>query len=230
MNVLDIRLPKKDTDFSKMRKYDWDVVIGKIPMRVGVLDGFVHTIGGKWGNNELYAWPRNEEPNYENITPFDSDHIVDWGIEYKENHYYGSTMGESEIRSTGRSIITRNGVPFYTVRGGRRYSMLKASVIIDDLGDAYPINFEFIDYQKQIIGRKIAYKGVICEITNWIEGQGCIIIKPEKELSKEELKDKWGIDDEYEYDGDLKIDIIGYNQLGIIDWYPKASALLESEQ
>lgn len=64
-----IRLIDRDTDISKlkMRQMDWDTVINKKPYFVVLIEGYIHTIGGKYGNNNLWAYPRNEKPSLEFI-------------------------------------------------------------------------------------------------------------------------------------------------------------------
>ena len=38
--------------------------------------------GGKYGNNDLWAYPRYEEPTYKNLIQFDGDPVC-WGIKYE---------------------------------------------------------------------------------------------------------------------------------------------------
>jgi hypothetical protein len=223
--MADIRLPDENTEFSKISRYDWDVVMGKnhdILLQVGRLGGYIHTIGGKWGDNDLYCWPRGEEPTYENVTPFDSNHVVDWGLRHEEHNYWGSRMGDPELDSTAYTVITRNGKDFYSVSGGKGYSIPKALIIMEDIQE-HVIDFNCIDYaSKEIVGRVITYNKVLCKITLWCEGQGCIILEPikDKPMSDQQMAEMLGVDPE-DYDGCLKIDIIGYNHLGVINWYPK---------
>ena len=50
-----IRLIEKDTDISKLNiaKIDWDVVVRDRSYQVVRIDGYVHTIGGKYGENNI---------------------------------------------------------------------------------------------------------------------------------------------------------------------------------
>ena len=61
----EINLIKKDTIIPKVKPLDWDVEIKGRPYYVVRLKGFIHTIGGKWGENEFWAYPRDEEPCYD---------------------------------------------------------------------------------------------------------------------------------------------------------------------
>ena len=74
--MTDIRLIEKDTILPKLYPYDWDVYINDKPYYVVRIEGFVHTIGGKYGENDLWAYPRDEEPTYKNLIEFNCDNPV----------------------------------------------------------------------------------------------------------------------------------------------------------
>lgn len=179
--MTDIKLIKKETNFEelKMRKMDWDVVIGNRPYQVVRIEGYVHTIGGKWGDNNLWAYPRNEEPTYDNLIEFGSDSPVMWGIKFEPHHYMKTKWGETEIRNSGSVTITRNGEDFYTLMGsGRYYGIDKARVLITRI-EEHPLDFNMIDYDKKMIGRKVWWRSQPAIITDWIKGQACVILEPD---------------------------------------------------
>lgn len=179
--MTDIKLISKETNFEelKMRKMDWDVVIGNRPYQVVRIEGYVHTIGGKWGDNNLWAYPRNEEPTYENLIQFGSDSPVMWGIKFEPHHYMKTKWGETEIRYSGTVTITRNGEDFYTLMGGGRYYGIdKARVLITRM-EEHPLNLNIIDYDKKMIGRKVWWRSQPAIITDWIKGQACVILEPD---------------------------------------------------
>ena len=151
---------EKETIIPEYTVIDWDLVVNNVPYSVAHMEGFVHTQGGKWGINDLWAWPRDEKPNYKNLIPFDSDYPVCWGIEYKEcnckrysEHAWGD---ENEITTSCGTWITRNGSPFYFVRGKMEYSLPKAQTLIFRINEG-PINFNRINWSQKLIGRKIWY-------------------------------------------------------------------------
>ena len=75
--MADIRLITKNTNLSHPSKpYDWDVLIDGRPYFVVRMEGYVHSIGGRWGNNDLWAYPRDEAPSYENLIEFSADQPV----------------------------------------------------------------------------------------------------------------------------------------------------------
>ena len=81
----------KETDLSIIKHpLPWDVVIHGRPYYVVKLDGYVHTIGGRWGDNDYWAYPRDEEPSYENLVEFEADDPVCWGITYQPHLYMKS--------------------------------------------------------------------------------------------------------------------------------------------
>lgn len=50
--MYEIKLVDRDTDLSKLKPLDWDVVINNRPYYVVKINGYVHTIGGHWGEND----------------------------------------------------------------------------------------------------------------------------------------------------------------------------------
>ena len=50
-----IRLIDRNTDISKLKMCQmyWDTVINRKPYFVVLIEGYIHTIGGKYGNNNL---------------------------------------------------------------------------------------------------------------------------------------------------------------------------------
>ena len=69
---MDIKLIEKDTNISelKMSKMPWDVEVKGIPYQVVRIEGYVHSIGGRWGENNLWMYPRNENPTYETLIEY----------------------------------------------------------------------------------------------------------------------------------------------------------------
>ena len=57
-----IRLIDRDTDISKlkMRQMDWDTVINRKPYFVVLIEGYIHTIGGKYGIYGLILGTKNQ--------------------------------------------------------------------------------------------------------------------------------------------------------------------------
>lgn len=177
--MTDIKLIKKDTNIYelKMRKVDWDVVMNGKPFQVVRIEGYVHTIGGKYGDNNLWAYPRDEEPSYENLIEFDSEPVL-WGINFNPHHYVKSKWDETEMRYSGSVTITRNGEDFYTLFGGINYGIDKARVLISEIKE-HPLGFNEIDYDTKMIGRKVWWRSQPAVITMWIKGQACVILEPD---------------------------------------------------
>ena len=174
-----IKLINKDTIIPKSSPLDWDLEIKGRPYYVVRLEGFVHTIGGHWGENDFWAYPRDEEPCYENLIEFDSDSPVLWGIEYKPTHYVKCKWGESEIRRGSCLTITRNGKPFDNLYHNEiYYGIDKARVRISDYNE-HPLNLNTIDFDKKMVGRKIWWRSQPAKIKSFIWGQACVVIVPD---------------------------------------------------
>lgn len=171
-----IRLIEKDTDISKLNiaKIDWDVVVRDRSYQVVRIDGYVHTIGGKWGENNLWMYPRDEEPTYDNLVEYQGDGGACWGYKYEPHNYIRSKWEERECFTSGGVMITRNGEDFYFCRTGideARYLMNKI--------DEHPLDLNIYKFDKQMIGRKVWWRSEPAVITHWIEGQACVILEPD---------------------------------------------------
>ena len=182
-----IHLIHEDEDIKELVKnsntFDWDVVINGKPYYIVKIKGYYHTIGGKYGNNDLWAYPRYEEPTYENIIQFNGDPVC-WGIKYEPVNYKYYKFDESRVRSSGNVIITRNGEDFcdISVTNGINYGIDYARCLIVKLREL-PILVESIDFDKKIIGWELSYENKIYEIESYVRGQACVILKPLFEVS-----------------------------------------------
>lgn len=211
MYDLQINLIEEYTDISslKMSKYDWDIVLRGVPYQVVRIEGYIHSIGGKRRINDLWAYPRNEEPTYENLVEYSGDGVC-WGYKYQPYNYIRCKWGESEIFTSGGVMITRNDEDFYFCREG----INKALYLIRNL-DEHPLDLNFIDYDKKMIGKKVWWRSEPGVITSWIKGQACVIIKPdgiEKFTTPAEYADEG---DDYYEDGYVKADIFDNH----INWF-----------
>lgn len=175
----EIKLINKDTVIPKKRPLDWDVIINDIPYYVIRLDGFVHTIGGAFGENDYWAYPRNEEPSYDNLIEYCCTSPVMWGIEYKPTHYTKCKWGECEARNGSILTITRNGKLFDELNcNGINYGIDKARIRIEDYQE-HPLDLNDIDFDKKMIGRKIWWRSQPAKVERFVWGQGCIVLVPD---------------------------------------------------
>lgn len=176
----EIKLIDKDTDFStlKISHMDWDVVINGTPYYVVRIPEYVHAIGGKWGENDLWAYPRGEEPSYETLIEFDMNEPVRWGIICQHRAYIKSKWDETEVRTSSCVMITRNDKPFMDVKGGLNYGIDKARTIIADI-DEHPLELNSIDFDKKCIGMKVWWRSEPAIIESFIKGQAAVILEPD---------------------------------------------------
>lgn len=181
MEEYTIKLVDKNTDLSHVKPLKWDVVIKGRPYYVAHIPGYIHTLRG-WGEPiDLWAWPRDEKPSYKNLIEYDLHNPVAWGIQYIEDRAIKGKWDETEVDASCKTIITRNEKPFYTVRGDKSYSIPRALMLIEEI-QWHPINFNEIDYQNQVIGRKIWYRSQPAIITHYCEGQCCVIAEPDGKM------------------------------------------------
>ena len=209
--MTNIKLIQKDTIITKLYHMDWDVIIDEKPYYVVKIEGFAHTIGGKYGDNNLWAYPRNEEPSYENLIEFDCNNPVSYGIVYTPKNTTRCKWGECESSSHGSVMITRNGEDFYNVGCGINYGIDKARVLIDEIHE-HPLNIDTIDWDKKMIGRKVWWRSEPAIITYYCKGQAAVILNPDgidkfttpAEFREEDVND-------YYCDGDCKTTIFDKN-------------------
>lgn len=199
-----IKLIDRDTDISKLkiRQMGWDTVINGKPYFIVRIVGYVHTIGGKYNNNDLWAYPRDEKPNYENLVQFEGEPVC-WGINYAPYNYARCRHDEFEATTIGNAFITRNGEKFCDVRGG----IERAKCMINDF-NKHPINLHEIDFDKKVIGRKVWWRSEPAVVSSYISKQACVILEPDgikQFTTPAEFADE-GCN--YYCDGDVKADIL----------------------
>ena len=218
--MITIKLLDKYTDLSKveLRKFNWDVQIRDEPYQVWRVEGYYHTIGGRWGNNCYWGCPRGEEPTVDNLVEFNGEACL-WGVEYREHHYYRCKWGETSIEKGRGAMVTRNGEDFYRVAGEMVYSLPKAMSIITDLNeDRPPINFNAYDFKDELLGRKVWYKEEPAIITRYIgQGQCCVILEPDG-FEKFKTPIGWSNYEWSDYAESCKTDIIHNDDIG---WFRK---------
>lgn len=173
-----IKLIKPDTDLTtlKMSRFDWDVVIDDIPYYVVKIDEYYHSISSNEFSDQLWAYPREQEPSYDNLIKFTGRSFVQWGITCTPQ--LKTKYDKTEARVVSGVLITRNNKPFYVVSGDINYGVSKAQSIIGNI-DEHPLELNQIDFDKKMIGRKIWWRSEPGIITSWIPGQACIIIEPD---------------------------------------------------
>ncbi|MBN6186332.1 hypothetical protein JQN58_04945 [Aneurinibacillus sp. BA2021] len=175
-----IKLIDKDTDLSSIGSpFPWDTVVEEQPYDVYQIDGYVHSIGGGWGENCYWACPRGETPTHENLIQF-AGHSVNWGIQLEQHNRIKCKWDEAEALESMRAVITRNGEKFYSVPGRTFDYCYTAAMQIIYRAQEHVIPFHFRDFEKDLIGRKIYYDRVPAIIKSYIKGQGCVMIEPEE--------------------------------------------------
>lgn len=174
----EIKLITEDTDINtlKISKMDWDVEVNGISYQVVRIEGYIHSIGGKWGENNLWMYPRDEKPTYDNLVEYYcNDCGVCWGIKYEPHNYIRTKWDEPECYTSGGATITRNGKDFYFCSGG----IIEAQYLIKDL-DEHPLDLNMHGFAEKMIGRKVWWRSEPAIIKSWIgHGQACVILEPD---------------------------------------------------
>lgn len=206
----DIRLITKDSILPALRHMYWDVVINGVPHYVVKLEGYVHSIGGCYGENDLWAYPRDKAPTYETLIEFDCEYPVSWGIRYEPQNYIKTKWGETEARSSSGVVITRNDKIFCRISGGINHGIDKARVMITEFNE-HPLELNTINFDWKAVGRKVWWRSEPAIVSHYVDGQACVILIPDgidKFTVPAEFADE-GHD--YYEDGFVKADILDRN-------------------
>ena len=220
MEFNDIKLLDENVDFSKIRPYNWDLVIGGVPYYVCRIEGYAHTIsyrGGRETRQCLWCYPRDQKPSLDNVIEYTLKSPVDWGIEFHDGNYIRTKWDETEVLPCPKTIITRNGEHFYTVLGDRDYSIPKAMTLLNDI-EEHPLEFDTIDYDLHMIGRKIWFSGQPGIITRYVRGQCCILVAPDGFDRWMRPAEFWAEEGVYYDEDELKIDCLN-NKYSRVWWF-----------
>jgi len=217
--IQEIKHIHKDTDLKTLQKNKkmakvngWDVHVDDEQWDVWHIKGYNWCIGSRW--DDYWCCPAGEEPTYKNLRGFQG-HVCCWGIRCEEYNYLKSkwSSGDSLERSC-KTVITKNGKPFYTVCGRTmEYALIKAKHVLDIIQE-HSVGFWEKDWKKDLIGREIYYRNepaIIQEV--WSDCN--VYVVPDMD-GKPFSKPAWARDepdywDEYKYG--LKVDIIESNDI-----------------
>ncbi len=187
--VKDSEVPEYETKKEDMIFLDYD-----IPMRAYKIKGYIHTFRNNNGvmyGLDYYICPRNEEPSFDNLQPFDKENWSVWGITTRPSVH----RRKESLTSNYKTVITRNGKVFDDIHGSiMSYALIEAQAYIHKLEEPnLPFNFLEIDFDKKIEGYKCEWKGRPCTIKRYIMGQNCVILDILGEVGDydegEEIKD-----------------------------------------
>lgn len=212
--MTDIKLIDENTDLSNLKRpIGWDLEIKGIPYDIYRVDGYNHTIGGKYGENCFWACATGEKPTHENLIEFNGD-APTWGVTFDRINYVKSKWDETSVEANGACWITRNGKNFYSIPARHMdYGLAKAQYMLVQLIEECPLWLSERNWKENAIGRKIWYENqpaIITRITSdnelWIEPDG---------IGKFKAPASWEDMDFEDYEDGLRTDLLSPN----IDWF-----------
>lgn len=145
----------------KLSRYNWDIVINDIPYYAY----FRNT------DNKIFICPRDEEPNKNNLIIYNLNSPVSWTIT-DNSHPYINSEGYS-VHTVSDFIVNRNGRAFTHC-----YDLLDALKFIKNVPE-HPMDLNFIDFDKKVVGRKIYWRSEPAVITKFNWGIGTVSFKPD---------------------------------------------------
>lgn len=176
----DIKLISDTTDLSKLRIHpvDWDVVVEGKKYNIVRIEGYYHTIGGKWGNNDYWAYPSDEQMSVKNLIEFNASDPISFSIEVHREKWISNKWDESCIDDYVSCFIRRNGEELYHFScSDENYAWHKANLLLVTLKEDLPINIYRRDWEKDLIGRKIYFNDEPAVITRYNKFQ--VFIEPD---------------------------------------------------
>jgi len=168
--MAEIKLIDENTDLSNLRRpLGWDLEIGGNPYDVYNVEGYVHTIGGKWGENSYWACPAGEQPTHKNLIQFEAD-APTWGVTFDRINHIKSKYDETSAECNGKCWITRNGKNFYPIPARYMdYGLASAQHILVKLLEDCPLYLNERTWKEQAVGKKIWYDNqpaIIADVTH----------------------------------------------------------------
>lgn len=204
--MADINLIEKDSDISHAYKTKWDLKVYNEDYDVYRIEGFNHTLGGRWGENCYWTCPAGETPSYENLIQF-SGQAPTWGVFFEETNYTKHKWGEDSVERGATCWITRNGEKFYDVMGrDMAYALSKAQYFLVQLLEECPLNISERDWKEQAVGMKIWYDGEPAVIDHVTSMNNLWIIPIQDEGFK--TPEGWEDEDFEEYKDGLVADLL----------------------
>lgn len=193
---MNCKIPKTNKDLKAASFYNWDAVVGSQELNVYCISGFPHSIGGRMGINELYCCPRGEKLTIDNIMCF-SGNSCKWDVFFESRNYNKNKWDEERIEHNYRCIIYRNSKKFYTLCSyNLEYLMAKSQTLMMNIHE-HAICFHMIDYEKEIINRKILWKQAPCIIISYNLNCNIMIVPDFEEISPEKFLDITKLDRDY---------------------------------
>jgi hypothetical protein len=140
-----------------MSHVGWDVVCYDERYAVYRIDGYNHSIGGKWGENCYWACPMKEKPAYDNLVQF-SGTVCSWGMKVENKNTLKIKWEDTEMRSNYRFVITRNDEDFYSFGANDLdWGLSRARQLLFKVQE-HPIDFNSRAFMLDIRGRKIYWR------------------------------------------------------------------------
>ena len=200
-------------DALNMEFKNWDAEIGGVLYRVVRIKGHVHTVGGRYGACDLWAYPRAEKPTFKNLIQFNAYNPVAWGLTCKPKNYM---CHDNEARNSSIVTVTRNGAKFMTCAArGMNAGIDEARIAISKF-TKHPLCLNSIDYDKNAVGRQIYYRGIPAIITRFLKEQASVMIKADAAIATGPLPIySYEIGVTSNKDNELKVDILDPD----IAWY-----------
>lgn len=182
----DINLIKPNTDLSNIVKLEWDAWYGVTPLDVYEIPGHNHSIGGHWGENNYWCCKRGVNPNYETLMQFNGS-PCQWSYSLIENNFYKYKYDQKSIEKNYKVKIIRNNEVFYEfIAYDMDWAITKARMLLFTIKE-HAIDFNVVNYEKQIIGREIMWHKAPCIIESYSQNNNLMIVPNYKYITNKDF-------------------------------------------
>jgi len=173
--MYNINLVTPETDLSDVRLYGWDLEVNGEPYDVFNIPECVHTTGYR-GPISLWACPAGEAPSFLNLIQFNGD-APTWGVTFGRVNQPSVKHGYEEVVCYGECWITRNGKQFYQIPASKmEYGLSAAQYLLTKLLESHPISFQMRGWEKEVLGRKVYWRGAPAIIEKILYGNELLIV------------------------------------------------------
>jgi|GEM_PF-1159747 len=177
----EIRLIDKNTDLSKLElnKLNWDVSIRSDKKDAYRISGFIHATGGHRGIYDIWVCPRGQRPTIENLVAWNGTYGVRWGFSINSQNYERFKWNSDSCETNIKIIITRNDLVFDEFfANDLLFAIAEVSSKVIQYKE-FCVDLNCQNFEGEFINRKIFWRDEPAIITSYVDGQACVMIKPD---------------------------------------------------
>ena len=176
--ILQIPSTEEDLKGAELQEY-YDIEIQGKYYNVYKIRGFVHTVGGRRGVNDLYICRRDKPLTLDNIRLFRSNIGTRYSYRISEILFNDLKRSDRVTLDTNLLEIFRNDEVIYTTTHSDYNTLEATAKTIMSTIKCHEADLNRIDYDKYIIGRKIQFNSIPVIVTSFIRHESNMHLEPD---------------------------------------------------